>query len=417
MPATASEPARRARGIRWTIRLRLTVIYGALFLASGVGLLAVTYALVAGAQPVLISNGPTNNSNLSAAARQLLQGEGAKVHAAELRLLLTRSAIALAIMAAISVALGWLTAGRALRPIRAMTDQARHISEHNLNQRLAVTGPDDEIKDLGDTFDGLLSRLDTAFAAQKHFVANASHELRTPLTLQRTLIEVTLADPHADPQTLRALCRRILSLGANQEHLIEALLTLASSQRGLDRREATDLAEVVDTALDEHHLPHPNQPTITADLNPAWTFGAPRLIERLAANLIDNAIQYNVPDGWIRLYTGVRTGRPVLRVTNSGPAIPPDHIDTLFQPFQRLQTRTADPHHHGIGLSIVAAIATAHHARIAAAPGCQGGLDITIAFPPAGRHHKDPPTAIASHNYQAPPVLDGHHPDQSVWGS
>lgn len=374
----------RVRGVRWTIRLRLTLIYGALFLASGAALLAVTYALVASAPPVVMTPDGAVTRDLPAGARPFMAGQGAEIRAAEHWLLLTRSGIALGIMAAISVALGWLMAGRALRPIRAMTEQARRISEHNLDRRLAVAGPNDELKDLGDTFDGLLSRLDAAFSAQKRFVANASHELRTPLTLQRTLIEVTLADSHAGPEALRNLCERILALSEGQERLIEELLTLASSQRGLRQREPTDLAAAVGTALRESGSEDPGRPAITADLHPAWTSGAARLIERLAANLIDNAVRHNIPGGWVRLYTGVRDGQPVIRVVNSGPTIPADRVGSLFQPFQRLHARSADSDRHGLGLSIVTAIVTAHNARITATPAHDGGLDVIVAFPPSG---------------------------------
>ena len=379
MPATASEHAGRIRDIRWTIRLRLTLIYGALFLASGAGLLAITYLLFAESRTVFIAR--NDGTTVSPSVRNAAWDEGRRWHAAALHLLLTRSAIALGIMAATSVALGWLMAGRALRPIRAMTEQARHISEHNLNQRLAVTGPNDELKDLADTFDGLLGRLDTAFTAQKHFVANASHELRTPLTLQRTLIEVTLADPDTSPHALRALCQRLLTLGGSQERLIDALLTLASSQRGLQRRECVDLRSVVTTVLNEPGRHQADQPTITADLDPARTSGSPRLLERLTANLIDNATEYNTPDGWVHVHTGTHDNHAVLRISNSGPVIPPNQMASLFQPFHRQQTRTTHANHHGLGLSIVAAIADAHHATITATPISHGGLHCTITFP------------------------------------
>ncbi|WP_225077189.1 HAMP domain-containing sensor histidine kinase [Streptomyces sp. CoT10] len=299
---------------------------------------------------------------------------------AMLRQLLTQSAIALGLMSTVSVGLGWLMAGRALRPVRIMADKSRRISERNLHERLAVTGPDDELKDLGDTIDDLLGRLDTAFAAQKRFAANASHELRTPLTLQRAMIEVALADPAADGDSLRRVCERVLAAGEHQERLIEALLMLARSERGLDRREPFDLARVAGRVLRDGD---PRETDVDTALAPAPASGDPRLMERLAANLVDNALRYNVPGGWVRVVTGTAHGRPFLRVVKSGPEIPPDRIGTLFQPFQRLESRTGNPDGHGLGLSIASAVAAVHDADLAAEPGPRGGLSITVALPVA----------------------------------
>ena len=282
-------------------------------------------------------------------------------------------------MAAISVWLGWLVAGRALRPLRTITEAAREISAHDLHRRLALDGPDDEFRRLGTTFDGLLARLEGSFEAQKRFVANASHELRTPLTLQRALVQVALADPNADLAALREMGEEVLATGERQEQLIEALLTLSQSQSGVERREPIDLAALTAAAvapLGEQGL------TLESSLELARTTGDPSLVERLLANLIGNAVEHNLPGGRIEVATRTAEGRAILTVANSGPEIPAAEIGRLFQPFQRLQAeRTSGGNGVGLGLSIVEAIATAHEATLNARPRAGGGLEIEIGFP------------------------------------
>ncbi len=312
----------------------------------------------------------------------------ARIHAvrkSQLDTLLTRSGLALAIMALASIGLGWLMAGRALRPVRTMSNRARGISERNLHERLALEGPDDELKELGDTFDGLLGRLEAAFESQRRFVANASHELRTPITLERALVEVALSDPNPSIESLRETCRRVLTASEQQERLIEALLTLARSQRGLDARAPVDLREI--TAEVVRVLP-PNGFEISTKLGDAATTGDPAMVERLVANLIENAIRYNEPDGWVTAWTGVRDGEPTLEVTNAGPVVKPDQVDELVKPFSRLDgngsiaARNADARQGlGLGLSIVQAIVEAHGARLTTAPRAEGGLKVAVRFP------------------------------------
>ncbi|MET8827953.1 HAMP domain-containing sensor histidine kinase [Streptomyces sp. NPDC004610] len=396
MSATASEPGGGGRfRIRWSARLRLTLLYGTLFLVSGATLLAVTYVLVVqspaskGTQLVTrnVSDDPTRQrlrSDISFVADETRRKAQ--------RTLLTRSGIALGIMTGVSGGLGWVVAGRVLRPVRVMTERARRISAHNLHERLAMPGPpDDELKNLGDTFDGLLARLDAAFDAQRRFVANASHELRTPLTLQRTVIEVALNTPDPDTRALRAVCERALAIGEDQERLIEALLTLASSQGGVFRTEPLDLAEVVEDVLGELAPAGRTDVTLDTALAPAVAEGNTSLVERLVGNLVGNAQRYTDPGGWIRVTTALDDGCARVRVVNSGPVVPGDAIPLLYQPFQRLGPRAARARGHGLGLSIVAAVADAHRARITTEPGPEGGLDITVTFPRA----EGPPTPDA----------------------
>jgi signal transduction histidine kinase len=389
-----------ARLPRRTVRLRLTALYGGLFLASGTGLLAITnilarslpgppfYIPATGPRPAFSAR-PSHTAvphaaHQQMAARQQLAAQEVHQHAVALNQLLVVSAIALGIVAIASVALGWLVAGRVLRPLREMTAAARAISEDNLSRRLAVPGPGDELKDLGDTIDSLLERLQAAFDAQRNFVASASHELRTPLTLTRTLLQMALTDPRPTLASYRTTCQDLLEASDQQEQLIEALLTLARSQRGLDHREPADLAAITWDVLAPHEPAAAARGlAIDASIAPAPVLGDARLLQRLATNLIDNAIRHNIPGGRISIRINADEQHPSLTITNTGPVIPPGQVTRLLQPFQRLTARPADGEGLGLGLSIVAAIAKAHHASLTINPGERGGLDIAISFPPA----------------------------------
>ena len=298
--------------------------------------------------------------------------------------LLINSAIALAAVAVAAVAIGWVIAGRVLRPLSTITAAARRISASSLHERLALPGPDDELKELADTLDNLLARLDAAFEAQRHFVANASHELRTPLTAERTLLQVALDDPGTTSYDWRCTAREVLASNADQERLIEGLLALASSEGGLDHRERIDLCTICHDVLGRPG-PRAGAPGLHVDtaLGAAPLDGDPRLIERLVANLADNATGHNVAGGRVWIGTAVHGDAAVLTVTNTGPVIPSGEVDRLFEPFQRLgpgRTRRGDG--HGLGLSIVRAIATAHDATITARPRPGGGMAIDVVFPP-----------------------------------
>jgi len=295
--------------------------------------------------------------------------------------LLVDSGIALAAVAVLAILAGWLIAGRMLRPIRTITRAARRISSTSLHERLSLDGPNDELKELGDTLDNLFARLEAAFEAQRRFVANASHELRTPLTRERTLVQVALGGP-STPDEWRSTGQELLASNREQETLIDALLTLASSESGLDQRKQTDLADISRSVLARPRLDQLGLHIETA-LHPAPLDGDSRLIDRLVANLVDNAIGHNLTNGDVQISTDSAHGKAVLTVSNSGPIIPPGEIERLFQPFQRL-----DPHRvqhkngHGLGLSIVRAIATAHGATISAQPLPEGGLSLSVVFPP-----------------------------------
>jgi signal transduction histidine kinase len=303
--------------------------------------------------------------------------------AADAHQLLVNSGIALAIVAVLALLAGWLVAGRMLRPIRTITRTARRISSTHLHERLALDGPQDELKELGDTLDGLFARLEAAFEAQRHFVANASHELRTPLTAERTLLQVALDDPDTTIAAWRSTAQEVLASSDEQARLIEALLTLASSETGLNGREPVDLATTVSATL-AGLQPETDQFGIRmAELTePATLDGDCLLIERLVANLLTNAVRHNVAGGRVEVVTGAKDGRAVLSVTNTGPVIPLAEVDRLFQPFQRLDRRRANyTDGHGLGLSIVRAIATAHDAAITAHPLPDGGLCVSVSFP------------------------------------
>jgi signal transduction histidine kinase len=361
--------------MRPPVRVRLALTYGVLFLAAGVLLVLLINVLVAYA-PFPVAPAAPGPQGSSGSAELAMRAQ----RAAELRRLSTNSIVALAAMAVLAVLLGWAMAGRALGPVAAMTSTVRRITADRLDRRLAMSGPDDELKKLADTFDDLLDRLQTAFTAQRLFIANASHELRTPLTLQQTLAEVALADPQADTPALRAVLERVLVAGRQQEHLIEALLTLARSNQGLQVRQPVDLAALVGRGLAQRGG---TGLRLQSARQPATVSGDPGLLERLVENLADNAARHNVPDGWISVTTGVGSGRPFLTVSNSGPVVRSADVPTLLEPFRRLATdRRSSADGLGLGLSIVAAIVEAHRAVLDIRPRPPGGLDVTVIFPP-----------------------------------
>jgi signal transduction histidine kinase len=395
---------------RRPVRLRLTLVYSGLFLAAGAVLLAVTYGLVAqsfdSAPPATPGSkagqyltqalqackaenlGAAEMAKCDSLAEQSLNVSKASVadqRSRTLAHLLDYSLATLAALVFASTWLGWIVAGRALRPVHAITAAARRASEENLGERIALAGPDDELKELADTFDAMLGRLDAAFASQRRFVANASHELRTPLTVMRTAIDVTLAKPGRTPAQLEAMAVEVRHAADRAETLIEALLTLARSDRGTGPREPLDVAVLAEDALDAAAAAIRARPvTVQAVLEPALAVGDPVLVERLVTNLIDNAVRHNVPDGWVQVATGTREGMAFIDVANGGPVVPAELVPSLFEPFRRLCDRTSpsgDPDGMGLGLSIVRSVALAHRGHATARPRPAGGLEVTVSLP------------------------------------
>jgi signal transduction histidine kinase len=450
----------RPRLPRRTARLRLTVLYGVAFLVCGAAVLGVVTYLVFGhaANPSQSNSSPTaafsgrvpaaavhrvgandiipvpipaydvqqsgrydivdirvpeSQPGLTAAERaQLLSQAHVRISYDEREVLII-SAVALAVIAVAAGVIGWVIAGRVLRPLRTITAAARRISASSLHERLALHGPDDELRELGDTLDGLFARLEASFDAQRRFAANASHELRTPLTRERALLQVTLADPAATTDTWDAVGQELLASNTEQERLIEAMLTLASSEAGTGEREPADLAAITSAALTAAG------PEISrlglrvhASIQPAALDGDPFLIQQLAGNLIDNAVRHNVPGGDIQVSTTSQAGA-VLSVANSGQVIPATEVDRLFQPFQRRGARPARRDGgHGLGLSIVRAIATAHAATVTARPRPGGGLVIDVTFPQTSTPSHARPAGRPAASHGEAPVPAAVRPEQ-----
>jgi len=273
-------------------------------------------------------------------------------------------------------------AGRALRPVSSITAAARRASERHLGERIALQGPRDELKELADTFDQMLERLDGAFAAQRRFVADASHELRTPLTVMRTAIEVTLAKPDRTPEQLEAMAAKVARSASQAEALFEALLTLATSEQPLASREPVDLATTAEDAI-EAAGPEIRRLGLHVDtaLEPALTTGNRLLLERMIGNLVDNAVRYNDHDGWVRVRSGISDGGARFTIANSGPVVPDALVPSLFEPFRRVQERTGMHDGAGLGLAIARSIGTAHAAKFEARSIPAGGLIVTVALP------------------------------------
>ncbi len=373
---------------RSTVRGRLMLLISAVLVVSGVVLLAITYAQVAHRDSVTaVGASPARAPESGAGAEGGIPGPGSAIverqHIVDLHAQLGASAVALALLAVFALVLGWLVAGRVLRPLRTVTAAAQQISAEHLDRRLAVEGPRDELKELGETIDGLLGRLQDSFESQRRFVANASHELRTPLTVTRALLEMTIADPHATVESFRATCTQVLEEGEQQEQLIDSLLILARSQGGLERRESLDLALVSADVLDASEAEATARGVrLERSVQPALLSGDRRLLERLVSNLVVNALRHNVAEGRVLVTVRGDGGRATLVVSNTGPPVPSQDLERLLQPFQRMsQERTAEHGDLGLGLSIVQAIAHAHDATLALRALAGGGLEVEVSFP------------------------------------
>jgi len=400
-----------------TVRLRLSGLYALLFLAAGAALLALTYGLVASSLPQAASYGNPSQihkiAKLEAACKASAVSStktgvpapgkkpqpvgispickrafaaGASLGASSqrdqaLHNLLLYSLVGLGAMSIASGWLGWLVAGRVLRPVSAITEAARRSSERHLGERLNLRGPDDELKELADTFDAMLDRLDAAFTGQRRFIADASHELRTPLTVMRTAIDVTLSKPTRTADQLEAMAIKLRRSVDQAERLIDALLTLAMSDGTVGTREFVDLATAAEDALE---LARPEiarlDLQLEADLQPAETNGDRDLLERLVGNLVDNAVRHNRAAGEISVRTGNDDGHPYIEVTNSGPMIPAELVPSLFEPFHRLEERTSVSGGVGLGLAIVKSISAVHGATLNARPLPNGGLSVSVVL-------------------------------------
>ncbi|WP_405900297.1 ATP-binding protein [Streptomyces sp. NBC_00727] len=399
-PKPTWEPKQQEPSYPWlrpTIRIRLTLLYGGMFLIAGILLLSIIYMLAAQALHVgselpfkvvdgymsskvcnLLEHGNSPNA-VNAAMNSCVNHQRQQA----LDTLLNRSLLALVGLSIIAFAFGYAMAGRVLSPLGRITRIARTVAGTDLARRIELDGPDDELKELADTFDDMLDRLERAFTAQQRFVGNASHELRTPLAINRTLLEVHLSDPGAPPE-LQQLGKTLLATNERSEQLVEGLLLLARSDNQIVERKPVDLAEVASRALDQTRGEAETKGVgMRATLAPAVVQGNGVLLERIALNLVQNAVRYNVPeDGWVEVSTELLPGQAVLVVSNTGPVVPAYEIDNLFEPFRRLRTeRTGSDKGVGLGLSIARSVARAHGGRIIAEPREGGGLVMRVSLP------------------------------------
>jgi signal transduction histidine kinase len=386
---TSIPAARRSR--LSSVRARIAIACAGLFLVIGGALTGATYALVdhivsprvTASAPAAVPGQPGQRGGI---ARILNVGASEQARN-DRRAFLEYSLAGLGLATVVAGGLGWAVSGRVLRPLRAITQAAGAASQENLGHRLALTGPADELKQLADTFDAMLERLDAAFASQRRFVANASHELRTPLTEIRTVVDVTLADPDTPACEVHSVLSTVRAAVDKSETLIEALLTLARSDRGLvGPTELVDLPTAIEDAIDRASpAAAAKNISIHTDLQPTQVTGDRVLLERLASNLIDNAVRHNLPGGWVHATTRHHAGHTELTITitSSGKPIPPGQAAGLLEPFRRLPTQTGKTTGTGLGLSIVASIAKAHggHATATARP--DGGLEVHITLPTA----------------------------------
>ena len=403
-PRPVWEPRPPEAGGPWlrpTIRIRLTVLYGGMFLIAGIVLLLIIsllaaqamhqggetpFRLVSGSVQVNSNACPTlSDPNLSLPAQQFndaLANSMKQQRALALNNLLRHALLALLGLTVAAFAFGYLMAGRVLAPLGRITRTARAVAGSDLSRRIDMEGPDDELKELADTFDDMLARLERSFDAQRRFVSNASHELRTPLAINRTLLEVQLADPNASAE-VRQLGKTLLTTNLRSEQLVEGLLLLARSDNELIDRKPVDLAEAAAQALEQTRAEAQDKDVaLRSGLEPAVVQGNGVLLERIALNLIQNAVRYNVRDGWVDVRCGTAGGQTWLTVANTGPVVPAYELDNIFEPFRRLRTeRTGSDKGVGLGLSIVRSVARAHGGTITAEPREGGGLVLRVAIP------------------------------------
>jgi signal transduction histidine kinase len=383
---------------RLSARSRLTLLYTLLFALGGAALVLVTYVLVghtlhstqttslppavrealgkcvAAAQT---TGGPDVMDKCAALYANGVQAGASAQRSTTLAQLLNFSLLGLAGVTLLAAFAGWVVAGRILRPVHRLTAAARAASEQNLSQRIALQGPRDELRELADTFDSMLERLDRAFTSQRQFIANASHELRTPMTLMRTAMDVVLAKPRPTRDELVSMTAEVRQAVDHTVRLIEALLILARNDQARALTEPLDLAAVAEDALDGRTT---DGITTITTLDQAPVTGDAVLLERLVTNLLDNAERYNVPDGTIEISTTTQGATSILRVVNTGEMVPADMVERLFLPFTRLNDRTRHEG-FGLGLTLVASIAAVHGGTVDATAVPTGGLDISVRLP------------------------------------
>ncbi len=396
---------------RPTVRLRLTLLYGALFLIAGAVLLALTYGLLshALAPPPDAQRGPQTEAGHGGGGppgspvggtdqrtvEQQIDAARREERASALRQVQIQAGLALLLTSVGAIALGWLVAGRVLRPIQSITSHARHASEATLGDRIGLRGPPDELKELADTIDAMLDRLQSAFDAQRQFAAQASHELRTPLAIIRAEADVALTAPDATDRE-RRLAEATRSAADRSERLVDGLLALARSQSTLRDDVRLDLADLVgDVVGEQARSADAAGVTLDLEVDSASVAGDPALLERLAGNLVENAIRYNRPGGWVRVTAGSESDEAVLRVVNSGPVVPPAVVTQLFAPFQRgpASGRGRAPG-FGLGLAIAQAVAAVHGGSVEATAPADGGLEITVRLPLASPPPPSPTVEI-----------------------
>jgi signal transduction histidine kinase len=365
----------------WSLRTRLTVLFTLVFAIAGLIVVVVSYVVVQSSLGQPLPRGLSIEQVLPKSA-QLPQGlvdqiisEIERQRAATLRSLLVQSGIALVASTALAAVIGWLIAGRVLRPLQRVTETAARITDSSLHERVGLTGGHDEVQDLADSVDAMLARLDRAFDSQSRFVANASHELRTPLAVQRTLLEVEIAEPDASDD-LRRVGGQVLRINERHERLVEDLLTLARGEKPVTSTDEIDLAELVRHALTL--LPH-DRIDVRTDLRPAVTHGSVALLDRLVLNLLGNAIQHNSPGGWVSVATEGDLTSAVLRISNSGPVIAAHEVPGLLEPFTRGRDRVGPG--NGLGLSIAAAVVSGHGGELSVQARAEGGLAVSVRLP------------------------------------
>jgi signal transduction histidine kinase len=376
---------------RPTVRVRLTLLYGGLFLAAGAALLIVMYLLVRNIPVVIVSTpsatstgSPVVSADGSPSVPGFIRNEAVSFALQQIAVhdLLIQGGIAMTIAMSAAVIVGWVVAGRVLHPVKTITVAARRLSGQTLHERIGIKGPNDELKELGDTFDSMLDRLDATFDAQRRFIANAAHELRTPLTVQRAMIDVALKSKTASAADLVSTLTKLRGITEVNEGIIDGLLTLAISERGLDHNDRVDLSVLAAEALQSasgHRL------RVVTALQRAEVCGDAVLLLRMVQNLVDNAVRYNEPDGWLELTTRSEAKYVHLTVSNLGPKISTDDCNQLFEPFRRVRTsRTTSVPGTGLGLSIVRAISVSHRGYASATPLESGGLKVTVRLPKAG---------------------------------